>query len=363
MRSRFPLLLLLWLASTPVPAETPLGTAFTYQGQLTDLGSPANGPYDFEFRLFDSAESGNQVGSPVAVADLPVSAGVFTTTLDFGDSVFTGSQRWLEIRVRPGASNGGYTLLFPLQELTAAPNAVFASTSAWSGLTDVPAGFADGVDDNSGGDITSVLPGTALSGGGASGAVSLSVEFAATGGEFGTYDGVARSDHIHDSRYTVIGADLVHNAVWKVNNNAPTLYAVSEKRYIVEATPASVGVVVTMDNTLTDQLCRDKDGCEVTLQMVNWDVGNFPGLAASRTERLFISETSRHWRFSNIDVSGLDNNATHEYSVFDCYFTDAENYTGVPNGRLDSANGFALLNIAGGAYSDATTTCRVIMID
>ena len=29
-----------------------MGTAFTYQGRLTDGGSPANGPYDFEFELY-----------------------------------------------------------------------------------------------------------------------------------------------------------------------------------------------------------------------------------------------------------------------------------------------------------------------
>ena len=28
-----------------------MGTAFTYQGRLTDNGQPANGPYDFIFSL------------------------------------------------------------------------------------------------------------------------------------------------------------------------------------------------------------------------------------------------------------------------------------------------------------------------
>ena len=38
------------LAKAPQP-EGELGTAFTYQGRLTDDGSPAEGPYDFEFKL------------------------------------------------------------------------------------------------------------------------------------------------------------------------------------------------------------------------------------------------------------------------------------------------------------------------
>jgi hypothetical protein len=33
----------------------PLGTAFTYQGQLTDGGSAANGTYDLRFILYDGS--------------------------------------------------------------------------------------------------------------------------------------------------------------------------------------------------------------------------------------------------------------------------------------------------------------------
>ena len=38
-----------------------MGTAFNYQGRLTDGASPANGEYDFRFRLYDSDDV--QVGS------------------------------------------------------------------------------------------------------------------------------------------------------------------------------------------------------------------------------------------------------------------------------------------------------------
>src|SRR5712691_3127220 len=37
-------------------------TSFTYQGRLTDGGTPANGNYDLQFALFDSLSGGAQVG-------------------------------------------------------------------------------------------------------------------------------------------------------------------------------------------------------------------------------------------------------------------------------------------------------------
>ena len=37
---------------------TPLGTTFTYQGQLNDNGAPANANYDFQFSLFTGASGG-----------------------------------------------------------------------------------------------------------------------------------------------------------------------------------------------------------------------------------------------------------------------------------------------------------------
>jgi hypothetical protein len=63
---------------------------FTYQGRLTDGGSPANGNYDLQFALYDAADGTNQIGQTKTVSSVPVSGGVFTVTLDFGASAFTG---------------------------------------------------------------------------------------------------------------------------------------------------------------------------------------------------------------------------------------------------------------------------------
>ncbi|MGH2538664.1 MAG: capsid cement protein [Candidatus Promineifilaceae bacterium] len=102
-------------------AHTTVGTAFTYQGELTDGGGLANGPYDFEFRLFDVPAGGAQLAAPDVIADLPLVDGRFTAQLDFGAGLYADGPRWLEIAVRPGASGGAYTTLSPRQQLTPAP--------------------------------------------------------------------------------------------------------------------------------------------------------------------------------------------------------------------------------------------------
>ena len=55
-------------ADAPTGTErAPVGSSFTYQGRLTDGGSPANGNYDLQFRLYDDLTGGNQIGSTVHV--------------------------------------------------------------------------------------------------------------------------------------------------------------------------------------------------------------------------------------------------------------------------------------------------------
>ncbi len=48
-------------------------TAFTYQGKLTDTGSPASGNYDMQFKLFDTVTvgTGTQQGSTATIWSEP----------------------------------------------------------------------------------------------------------------------------------------------------------------------------------------------------------------------------------------------------------------------------------------------------
>jgi hypothetical protein len=111
------------LNAGPAAAQTPVGSAITYQGQLEQSGSPVNGSVNLIFTLFDAVVAGNQVGAAQAINGVAVSEGLFTVTLnaaaEFGAGAFNGSARWLEIRV-----NG--VTLSPRQPLTAAPYAEFA---------------------------------------------------------------------------------------------------------------------------------------------------------------------------------------------------------------------------------------------
>jgi hypothetical protein len=108
------------------------GTAFTYQGRLNGSGSALSGLYDFRFKLFADPLGNTQVGANYFSTNLPVTGGLFVTTIDFGAGVFNGSNYWLEVDVR--TNNPGNTLLYtpltPLQALTPTPYAVFANTAS-----------------------------------------------------------------------------------------------------------------------------------------------------------------------------------------------------------------------------------------
>jgi trimeric autotransporter adhesin len=106
------------------------GSAFTYQGGLTDNASAANGTYEFRFALFDTVSDGTQIGPALTNSAVAVSSGNFTVTLDFGAGAFSGANRWLQIGVRTNGNGGAFTTLNPRQPITATPYATFAANAA-----------------------------------------------------------------------------------------------------------------------------------------------------------------------------------------------------------------------------------------
>lgn len=175
------------------------GTAFTYQGRLMESNALANGIFEFEFTLRDSATGGNTL-STLTVEEVPVSNSLFTVTLDFGSGVFTGAPRWLEMQVRNDSVGGSFVLLAPRTPLMPTPYAIMAN-SASNLLGALPAGQLSGTISNTSLPTSPSFPGTvtasSFSGNGAGltnvNAASLgglnSSNFWQTGGNAGTAAG------------------------------------------------------------------------------------------------------------------------------------------------------------------------------
>ncbi len=166
------------LLAASVSAQTPLGTAFTYQGLLKNSGLPSTGLFDFQACVFHDPANPLPLFCAADMPAIPVESGLFGLSLDFGPGVFAGSERYLELRLRPAGSGMGYTILSPRQLITPAPEAMrsaSASSAPWGGLTGVPAGFADGIDDGGGGTVTSITTGPGLTGGPITGTGQISI--------------------------------------------------------------------------------------------------------------------------------------------------------------------------------------------
>lgn len=108
---------LLALAAVTAPAAAGPESTFTYQGSLSDAGSPADGSFNLSFSLWNSLNGGAQIGSTITANGQAVTDGVFSAELDFGTEAFDGNPRWLQVVVN------GETLT-PRQPVTRTPYAI-----------------------------------------------------------------------------------------------------------------------------------------------------------------------------------------------------------------------------------------------
>ena len=100
-------------------------TAFTYQGQLRDGGTNANGAYTMIFKLYDASTNGNQIGAPITNSP-NLFNGLFSVNLDFGAAAFNGNARWLGITITNGPTT---ETLWPRVQVLPSPYALFAAVA------------------------------------------------------------------------------------------------------------------------------------------------------------------------------------------------------------------------------------------
>jgi hypothetical protein len=157
--------------------QAPIGSTFTYQGQLKRDGKPVTDDCDMVFRLYDeNAPGGSQVGDTVTTT-VPITAGLFAVQLDFGAAVFAGDARWLGIQVAcPG--DVGFADL-GRQPLTPAPYAL-ALPGLWTRQNETSPNLIGGYGGNV---ISETVVGATIGGGGAAGPVNRVT------GDYGTVGG------------------------------------------------------------------------------------------------------------------------------------------------------------------------------
>ncbi len=134
----------------------PLGTAFTYQGRLLDGEVPVNADCSLQYELYDAAVDGTLVAGPVVPVGgnpVPVADGYVAALVDFGPAVFAGDARWLSVEVRC-PTDEDWVPMAGRVTLNATPYALYALAGPWVGLTGMPAGFADGADNDLLGSLT-----------------------------------------------------------------------------------------------------------------------------------------------------------------------------------------------------------------
>lgn len=106
----------------------PIDYSFTYQGQLQNNGSPANGLHDFRVTPVD--EFGVDLGPNVSLADITVVDGLFTLDIDFGDNPFSTEKVFLKIFV--GQAGGESVELLPHTLIRSTPFAIQAQAASYA---------------------------------------------------------------------------------------------------------------------------------------------------------------------------------------------------------------------------------------
>jgi hypothetical protein len=148
--SKFTLAMLLGLAASHLAwAASPIGTAFNFQGYLTDNNKKSlTGQYDIQFLLYDVSSSGSALATDVR-APVTVNNGLFSTLVDFSSFKFDGNAYWLEVGFRPNGDSNPYQIQSPRIQILPVPYALYAGAAGTASAVAANAVGGIGLQDNS----------------------------------------------------------------------------------------------------------------------------------------------------------------------------------------------------------------------
>lgn len=302
----------------------------THQGFLVDNGTPVSGTAALKFGIYSASSGGSplweETHSSVAVAD-----GYYTVMLGsqtaLTPGLFDSTTRYLQVSVNLGS---GYVDL-PRQALSSVPYAFQAAqadsadAAPWSGLTGVPAGFADGID-NEGGNYDHVIV-VSPSGG----------DFTSVAAALSSISGSSSSNRylvwVGPGVYTETALSTVPAYV-HLQGAGPNATLITSSR-----TGGSPGNAAATVDLLEDSAISD-------LTVHNTGTGTF-GIA------LYAAQTSRDTIISNVVAEANGSGGTGHYAV---YLNDAEPTIQDSILRASGATGFGtgvnaavgIVNISGG---------------
>jgi hypothetical protein len=306
------------------------GTVFTYQGRLSQNGVPLTGTAEIAPTLWDAASGGNPVATNnPATLLVAVSNGLFSASLDFGSAPFAaGAARWLQLGVR--TTMGPFTILSPLQPLTATP---YAITAGYVTTAVTATSFSGPL----AGDVTGTQGATVVSGVG--GQTAVAVADGASAANAATSANMANTIVKRDASGNFSAGAITASLSGSIGTNLTTFY---QKLY---ASPGSSGYV-----TLTNQYVHEPQP-----MTGEWRATNSTFLAFLNCGQWTPGATNG----DNAATSHIYFQCPTNHSYFDMLFNPYHDYTsgaGASEMQISTSGGIAISTAYGsspGAYASA----------